>query len=71
MPQIHRLTGYAALEQRAINPSLRLFIATGNPKQPERELALSEAMGMVERHDLGVYGVWTWYVPPEPPCVRD
>ena len=70
MPQILRVTGYTALEQRAINPSLRLFAPTGDPKCPERELALAEAMGMVERRDLGVYGIWTWLIYDEPK-VRD
>lgn len=72
MPQsVFRLQGYAALEQRAIDPSLRLFAPTGDPKCPERELALAEAMGLVERRSTAVAGIFAWVVAPPEPKVRD
>lgn len=68
---IRRLQGYTALDQRAIDPSLRLFIATGDPRHPERELAFAEALGLVEHESNRVPGIYTWWTPPEEARVRD
>lgn len=69
MPNVLRIQGYTAISQRAIDPALRLFISTGNPKEPERELALAEAM--VERRPDDIRGVYCWWTPPAEPSVRD